>query len=161
MRNPDKNPLEQRNDLLSALKDKMPILEALLARMHDHWVGEDGIYRFYHGSYKLYRLQDATLEIVSVLQSIVPERKLTGYFMAIILDGTGKSMHRNTNQRWLKETRPIAEAFFHAMYFLEMAVNYGKELEFVDNVNPETIEEKFRVGGLSSGMAALMCLYEM
>ena len=161
MGSPSRNPLELRNDLLSALKDKMPILEALLARMQDHWVGEDGIYRFYHGSYKLFRLQDATLEIVSVLQSIVPGRKLTGYFMTIVKDGTGKTMNRTTNQRLVKETRPIAEAFFHAMYFLEMAVKYGKELELVENTQPETIEEKFRVGSLPSGMAALLCLYEM
>jgi len=161
MRNTDRNPLERRNDLLTALKEKMPVLEDLLARMQDCWVGEDGIYRFYHGSYKLYRLQEATLEIVSVLQSIVPVRKLTGYFMTIVKDGTGKSMNKNTNQRWVKETRPIAEAFFHARYFLEMAVKYGKEQELVENVNPETLEEKFRVGGLPSGMAALLCLYEM
>jgi len=161
MRNPDSNPLELRNDLVTALKEKMPVLEDLLGRMQDHWVGEDGIYRFYHSSYKFFRLQDATLEIVSVLQSIVPERELTGYFMAIIQDGTGKSMKRNTNPLWLKETRPIAEAFFHAMYFLEMTVKYGKELELVDNVNPETIEEKLKIGILPSGMAALLCLYEM
>ena len=161
MGSPDKNPLARRNDLLTALKAKMPVLEDLFTRMQDRWVGEDCIYRFYHSSYKFFRLQDATLEIVSKLQSIVPERELNGYFMAIIQDGTGKSMKRNTNQHWLKETRPIAEAFFHAMYFLEMAVKYGKDLDLVENTHPETIEEKLMVGGLPSGMAALMCLYEM
>ena len=96
------NPLELRNELITAFKDNMPILEDLYARMQDRWVGEDGIYRFYHRSYKVYRLQDATLEIVSVLESIVPERKLTGYFVTIIQEGTGKSFNKNTNRRWVK-----------------------------------------------------------
>jgi hypothetical protein len=154
------NSLERRNELISALKDKMPILEDLYARMQDHWVGEDGVYRFYHGSWKLFRLQEATLEIVSALQSIVPERKLTGYFMTIIQEGTGKSFNKNTNRRWFKETRPIVEAFFHAKYFLEMAVKYGKEIDLVENTNPESMEEKFSVGGIPSGMAALLSLYD-
>ena len=155
------NPLERRNELISELKNKMPILEALNARMHDHWVGEDGVYRFYHGSWKVFRLQEATLEIVAALQSIVPERKLTGYFVTIIQEGTGKSFNKETNRRWVKETRPIVEAFFHARYFLEMAVKYGKELDLVENTHPENIEEKCNVARLPSGMAALLCLYKM
>ena len=156
-----RNVLELRNDLVLALRDKMPVLENLLARIQDRWVHEDRIYRFYHHSCKVYPLQDATVEIVSVLQSIAPERKLTEYFMTIIQEGTGKSFNTKSNQRWLKETRPIVEAFFHARYFLEMAVKYGKELDIVENTNPETIEEKFRVGLIPSGFAALLQLYEM
>ncbi|MEI6207024.1 MAG: hypothetical protein WCP20_09595 [Desulfuromonadales bacterium] len=155
------NPLERSNDLLTALKDKMPILEDLLARVQDKWVSEDGIYRFYHGSYKVYQLQDATVEIVTVLQSIMPERKLTEYFMTIIQEGTGKRFNKNSNRRWVKETRPITEAFFHARYFLEMAVKYGKKLDLVENTHPESFEEKLRVGIIPSGMAAVLCLYEM
>ena len=161
MSNLNSNPLERRNELITALKDKMPILEDLYTRMQDRWVGEDGVYRFYHGSWKVFRLQDATLEIVSALQSIVPEQKLTGYFMTIIHEGTGKSFNKYSNRRWVKETRPIVEAFFHARYFLEMAVKYGKELDLVENTNPESIKEKFSVPGLPSGMAALLSLYDM
>jgi hypothetical protein len=160
MRNSNRNPLELRNDLVIALREKMPILEDLYTRVQDHWCGEDGIYRFYHGSYKVYRLQDATEEIVCVMQSIVPERKMTEYFMTIIRDGTGKSFNKNSNQHWVKETRPILEAFFHARYFLEMAVKYGKELALVKNTHPKSIEEKLG-NTIPSGFAALLALYEM
>ena len=156
-----RNVLELRNNLVLALRDKMPVLENLFVKVQDNWVHEDGIYRFYHRSFKVYPLQDATIEIVSVLQSIAPERKLTEYFMTIIQEGTGKSFNSKSNQRWLKETRPIVEAFFHARYFLEMAVKYGKELDLVENTNPEAIEEKFSVGFIPSGFAALLHLYEM
>ena len=157
----DLNSIERRNYLLTTLKDRMPLLEDLLASMQDHWVGEDSVYRYYHRSYRVYRLQDATAEIVSVLQSIIPEQKLTEFFMIIIKEGTGKSFNRKSNQRWMKETRPIIEAFFHAMYFLEMAVKYGKELDINNNVHPVSIEEKFAACGLPSGWAALLSLYEM
>jgi len=155
------NPLELRNELITALKDKMPILQDLYARMQDESVGEYYFSKFYRGSYKLYHLQYSTVEIVSALQSIIPERKFTGYFMTIIQEGTGKSFNKNSNRRWFKETRPIVEAFFHARYFLEMAVKYGNELDLVENTNPESIEEKFRVARSPSGMAALLSLYEM
>jgi hypothetical protein len=50
------------------------------------------------------------------------------------------------NARWLETTRPIVEAFFHARYFLEMAVRYGRSLEAPPTLMP-------------SGWAALLSLY--
>jgi hypothetical protein len=47
----------------------------------------------------------------------------------IIAEGTSKKFSAETNQRWLEETRPILEAFFHAKTMLELAVKYGSELE--------------------------------
>ena len=52
------------------------------------------------------------------------------------------------NDRWLAATRPIVEAFFHARYFLEMVVKYGKELK-----SPPAV--------LPSGWAAVLCLFNM
>jgi hypothetical protein len=45
-------------------------------------------------------------------------------------------------------TRPIVEAFFHARFFLEMAVRYGNELDKAPHMLP-------------SGWAALFYLYEL
>lgn len=157
----NKTPLELRNDLISALKENMPIIEDLLTRIREDNIDEDGIYRYYHGSYKVYRLQDATMEIVSTLQALIPERKLTAYFMTIIRDGTGKTFESKSNQHWMQETRPIVEAFLHAEYFLKMAVKYGKGLDLVVNTNPETVEERLCAGLIPSGFAALLSLYEM
>jgi len=42
----------------------------------------------------------------------------------------------------------IAEAFFHAKFFLEMTVKYEKELEALPTTLP-------------SGWAALLCLYNL
>jgi hypothetical protein len=50
------------------------------------------------------------------------------------------------NERWLEITRPILEAYFHAHYFLSMAVRYGTELDAPPMMLP-------------SGWAAILYLY--
>ena len=101
-----------------------PELETLLAASSNHWGYEDPIYRFYHQSFKVFALQSQTGKIVQQLSGLVPARPLNAQFMAIVADGTGKTFTLEDNARWLEVTRPILEAFFHARFFLEMAVRY-------------------------------------
>jgi hypothetical protein len=113
--------------LLTAMKAALPSLSELLARVDDHWGAEDGIYRYYHHSYKVFRLQDLTTEIVEALEAIAPGRSLNPKFVEIVRHGTGKTFSIEDNRRWSEVTRPIVEAFFHARFFLQMAVRYGHE----------------------------------
>jgi hypothetical protein len=143
--------LDLRAEVLSLFKnvqDSLPRLKKLLAEYGGEWVYEDFIYRFYHQSFKVFGLQQATAFIVAELQSLAPDRKLNEWFMQIIKDGTGKTFADEDNNRWLAATRPIVEAFFHARYFIEMAVRYGEELKA-----PPTM--------LPSGWAALLYLYNL
>ena len=55
--------------------------------------------------------------------------EINKYFEKILKQGTGKKFSLKINDNWTKHTRPLLEAFFHAKYFLEMAVKYGNELE--------------------------------
>ena len=55
--------------LLKAMKDRLPQLKALLAEVSGHWGYEDTIYRFYHQSFKVYRVQETTQHIVAELQA--------------------------------------------------------------------------------------------
>jgi hypothetical protein len=48
----------------------------------------------------------------------------------VAADGIGKTFAMEDNKNWFGVTRPILEAFFHARYFLDMAVEYGRELEY-------------------------------
>jgi hypothetical protein len=134
--------------LFANLRASLPELEKLVQDCQSQWGYEDGVYRFYHHSFKVYSLQETTLTIVSALQSLAPERQLNESFMAIVRDGTGKTFERDHNLRWLEVTRPIVEAFFHAQYFLEMAVRYGKELRHPPQQLP-------------SGWAAFLYLYDL
>jgi hypothetical protein len=140
--------------LLDNIKSRLPELEKLLENVSGHTY-EDRIYRFYHQSFKVYWLQETTEEIVKILRELTPHKKgdkeyyrLDPYFTRIIDEGTcrNKDFHPNHNAIFDTVTRPFIEAFFHAKYFLEMAVKYGKELETAPNMLP-------------SGWAALLELY--
>ena len=106
------------------------------------------MYRFYHQSFKLYDLQVGTTSITEALQALAPGRELHEWYRQIVSEGTGKKFKHDHNDRWLKETRSIVEAFFHARYMLEMAVKYGTELETPPRMLP-------------SGWAALLYLYDL
>lgn len=143
---PDRSP--EVLELFKNLKAKLPVLEKLLERYSSHWGYEDPIYRFYHQSYKLYYLQGSTNEIIKSLQELAPDRSLNEWFLHIVKEGTGKKFIKKHNKNWLPVTRPIAEAFFHARYFLEMAVKHGRELKYPPRFMP-------------SGWAELLYLYNL
>ena len=150
---PSENPddIDERLEVMTlfrGLKAAVPELEKHLAQCTSHWGYEDPIYRFYHQSFKVYGLQTETLAIVERLRSLSPQRELNQWFMQIMTAGTGKTFSPADNETWLASTRPILEAFFHARYFLEMAVKYGRELQYPPR-------------SLPSGWAALLYLYDL
>lgn len=136
---------ESEEALVRNLRARLPELTALLEECSSHSGFEDPIYRFYHQSFKVYALQDQTSRIVSVLESLAPDRPLNPWFRQIVEEGTGKSFKHEDNADWTSVTRPILEAFFHARFFLEMAVRYA------------TLREPPL--SLPSGYAALLHLY--
>jgi len=141
---------EKDNQLLANIKARLPEIEALLEEIDSHWVYEDSIYRFYHNSFKVYGLQDITRKIVDALKGLAPEGKsLCREFEEIIRAGaSGKHFKPDHNKNWTHHTRPFVEAFFHAKFFLEMVVKYGKEMEGPPDMLP-------------SGWAAVLCLYDL
>jgi hypothetical protein len=132
--------------LLRRIKAEAGALAKLLGECSDHWGYEDPIYRFYHQSFKVYALQGQTSRIVAALESLRPGHPLDEGFRRIVADGTGRTFAPEHNRRWLEATRPVVEAFFHARYFLEMTVRYGRRLDAPPRVLP-------------SGWAALLELY--
>jgi hypothetical protein len=64
----DRRPAAQ--ELFANLKGALPDLKALLEKCSSHWGYEDPVYRFYHHSFKVYRLQETTAEIVKTLQAL-------------------------------------------------------------------------------------------
>lgn len=144
------NSLDKDNQLHANIKSKLPELVTLLNEMNSHWCYEDPIYRFYHQSFKVYSLQDETKKIIEALKSIAPAGTMfCKEFEEIIqLGARGKKFETEHNQNWTAHTRVFVEAFFHAKFFLEMAVKYGNELEEAPTLLP-------------SGWAALLCLYNL
>lgn len=144
------DPLQKDDELLANIQARWSELAELLDDINSHWVYEDLVYRFYHQSFKVYALQAETRRIVEVLQSLAPSgTALSPMFEEIYQAGaSGKQFEIEHNQQWTVHTRVFLEAFFHAKFFLEMAVKYGKELQAA----PAT---------LPSGWAALLCLYNL
>jgi hypothetical protein len=140
--------LELADKLLSNIKQQLPKLEELLAQVESHRGIEDGFYRFYHQSFKVYPVQQATEEICDALQNLLPGRPMNQWFRKIVADGTGGKFEISHNQDWLQHTRPILEAFFHAHFFLKMAVKYGRELQSAPD-------------SLPSGWAAVLYLFNL
>jgi hypothetical protein len=117
---------EKERTLLANLKNSKAELATLLEKCSDNWGYEDPIYRFYHQSFKVFfNLQPATEEIVAALRELLPEQPLNDWFLQIVAEGTGSKFTQEMNEDWLRHTRPIVEAFFHARYMLEMAVRYA------------------------------------
>ena len=135
-------------ELFSRLKAELPALQNLLDECNSHWGYEDPVYRFYHQSFKVFALQSSTLAIVEKLQTLALGRELNKWFMEIVREGTGKTFAMEDNDRWLAVIRPMVEAFFHARFFLEMAVKYGRELEHPPRRLP-------------SGWAAFLYFYDL
>ena len=156
-----KNPFERLKDgddrpevleLVRNLKKALPELEKLLEQVNDHWVYEDGVYRFYHQSYKVFgRFQGTIKSIVEKLESLRPGKSLNKWFMEVVKDGTKEEFDMSMNKAWTKHTRPVVEAFFHAKFFLEMAVKYAKEFK----------DEELAPSWLPSGWAAFLYLYDL
>lgn len=137
--------LDETDKLLKSIKDNLPELDDLLKSTDAE---EDMVYRFYHQSFKVYRAQRHTLNIVTKLQTLAPHLPLNDWFMQIVRDGTGREFKAEDNVNWTAVTRPIVEAFHHARYFLEMAYKYGKELETAPNL-------------MDSGWAAVLYLFNL
>jgi hypothetical protein len=139
-----------RDILLATLRSEHTQLAELHEAVVKHWSHADPMYRFYHQSFKVYKLQDETEKIVDALTALAPEgRELNNWFLEIVAEGTRVEFDDTHNEDWLPHTRPILEVNFHARFFLEMAVRYGD----VDFTEPGF--------GLPSGWAALLYLYEL
>src|SRR6266480_7736147 len=113
--------------LLDSIKAKLAELEELLVQVQ--YLYEDGIYRFYHHSFKVYQLQDLTSSAVEIFKSIPTDGRLCDWFEQIVAAGTGATWEIDHNQQWLQHTRPIVEAFLHTKYFLEMMIKFGYEMD--------------------------------
>jgi hypothetical protein len=122
---PDPRPESQ--ELLRRIKAALPQLEALHDDLDQQY--EDRVYRYYHGSDKVYVLQFGTLKMVEALQGLFPGRPLNEAFSRILKEGTGRSSEGITGAERTAQERRILEAFFHARYFLEMTIRYGKRLD--------------------------------
>jgi hypothetical protein len=138
---------ERIDALFLRIKARLPELESVERDLEE--IEENGIYRFYHGSYKVFYLQDPVKAAFALIEEIGGESDPPNSEYARIVEaGTTHQFTATTNENWNAETKPILEAFWHTKYFVNMMVKYGKKLEKVERA-------------LQPGMAAVLYLFEL
>jgi hypothetical protein len=139
---------ERMDALLLRIKARLPELEELARTLEE--AEEDGVYRFYHGSNKVFFLQDPVKEAFALIKEIGGESDAPHFDYARIVEaGTAHDFQgERTNANWDAETKPILKAFWHTKYIINMMVKYATELETVEMP-------------LDYGMAAVLYLYEL
>ena len=139
--------------LLRNIKRNLPKLKKVLDRANT--CSEDDIYRYYHYSFKVYRINTLTREILALLFKISPYKNETKidkvfnkFFIEIINEAFEYSEFKiEHNEKWSKINRCKLEAFFHAKYFIEQAIKYST-MKRAPNMLP-------------SGWASLLHLYNI
>ena len=138
---------ERMEDLLRRIKANLPALKRWLLDARE-WE-QDGFYRFYRGSFKVFKLQDHTRSGFELIQNVGGEAdQLNEDYCRIYEEGTRVEFNQSVNEHWLEETRPILEAFYHTRYFIQMMVRYGRKLPHAPQCLP-------------SGWAAVLYLFEL
>lgn len=119
---------ELERALLVALRRDADALLALQARVGK--LGDDGVYRFFHQSFKVFHLHNATQQIVDALQALLPDVPLNPWLMQVVADGAApKFAGKETNANWLRETRPVVEAYLLAKQVLDMVCKFARAYE--------------------------------
>jgi hypothetical protein len=139
---------ERINTLFLRIKARLPDLEETALELEE--AEEDGVYRFYHGSNKVFFLQDPVKAAFTLIKEIGGEGDPPNFEYARIVEaGTGHDFQgERTNTNWNAETKPILEAFWHTKYFVNMMVKYAGKLETVEMP-------------LDYGIAAVLYLFEL
>jgi hypothetical protein len=128
---------------------------AEIRRLADLWnktaIIEDGVYRFYHQSFKVANLLAVANDVYALLGDLCPAGcQLNPWFVEIAEDAehawTSAPDLQTRNTHWSRHARPVAEFAFHCDYFLDQLVQY------------ETVEFA-SLRQLPFGVAAVLELY--
>ncbi len=132
--------------LLRRLKDHLPKLKDEQRNADREFGAPDLFYRFYHQSFKFYRIQGFTVDWTEMFREL-GGCPLNKWYEQIVSEGTHKVFDLSHNENWLMHTRPILEAYFHARMFLDQMVWCAENMEEAAHVLP-------------SPWAAVLYLYE-
>ena len=139
---------DQSEKLLNRIKANLPEIENLYRVFTGY--EEDYVYRFYHQSFKVFGAIEEIKKAKDLFEKIAPDGiSLNEWYCRIADEALVKSFDwERTNPKWLDETRPILEAFWHSKYFLEQMLVAADELQESPQLLP-------------SGWAAVLYLYDL
>lgn len=113
---------DKQQGLFKRMVEAYPKLKELQAQADRNFGAPDLFYRFYHQSFKAYRVQEFTKDLTLLFQEIGEGYALNSWYTQIVKEGTNKPFDVSHNDDWLKHVRPQFEAYFHARMFLDQMV---------------------------------------
>jgi len=140
--------MEKNQSLLDRIKEAVPLLQNIKRAADREFGAPDLFYRFYYQSFKVYRIQNLTVEMRALFEQLADGGKLNSWYLQIVEEGTGKDFDLSHNSEWLKHTRPMMEAYFHSMMFVEQMLWCAENMEKAESLLP-------------SPWAAVLTLFEM
>jgi hypothetical protein len=89
------------DELLGRIKTRLADIDALLAEYAEDWAEEDGVYRFYHQSVKVFdRLRPLTKQGFELITEIGGEQDPPcEWYCQIVREGTEHDFNETTNKR--------------------------------------------------------------
>jgi hypothetical protein len=102
--------------LLVTLKDKEPMLDTLSIELNK--AVSEAVYRYYHGSFKLYGVQSNTQEAYKFILSLSPDGNINKSLKDTVEKGTSITFDLEHNKAWEVHTHPILFAAFQVQQAL-------------------------------------------
>ena len=89
------------DELLQNIKSRYSQLKKLLKEINSHWRYEDYVYRFYHGSFKVYGIQYETRRIAEILNKLAPKGFVfCSSFQELMKKGAGNKDWKPSHNRF-------------------------------------------------------------
>jgi hypothetical protein len=110
-----------REKFLPTIREHLPALTALQNEASEP-VFSDMVYRYYHGSFKVWKAQPWVARCTMSFAAIFPEVPLNGLFCEILHAGLREVFHPAFNRTWSQHACQVLDAAMHTRVFLE-AVN--------------------------------------
>ncbi len=141
---------ELASELLNSIKARRADLENCLSWFQNE--EPDLVYRFYHQSFKVFILTSLIDRANNLFYELSPTSDdLNPWFCQLVESALSKKFDDETNAKWLEETLPILQAFWHCKYFLEQNTRCR------GRVNRSSRDTPKRLGGRALFVQSSLC----
>lgn len=118
---------EKEKQLIESILMHKEEVQQLLDKAYHQFGGkEDMVYRFYHHSFKVYKVQQWTSDAFLLFRKFSSE-EMNDFFLRIVREGTSKPFSMEHNDNWYEEAKPLLDAYLHMIHLMELVVKYGIE----------------------------------
>lgn len=119
---------QMRANFLPLIRKQLPDLVGL----SDESSGpafQDMIYRYYHGSFQVWKLQPWVGRCVLAFGAVFPGIPINGLYCEIVHSGLREILHSSFNRTWSQHARQVVDAALHTQLVLGAVVRIAKSTD--------------------------------